>query len=54
MITTAPRADETGNPGARVGVGGLSVLVAVAVEVGQDVIVNRSVGVDVGGVGVGV
>ena len=53
MLTTL-RADETGSPGEGVDVGGMGVWVDVGVEVGQGVMVGRSVGVDVGGVGVGV
>ena len=53
MVTTL-RADETGSPGDRVGVGGMGVLVDVVVEVGQGVIVGRPAGVEGGKVEVGV
>ena len=54
IAVTALRADVNASPGDFVGVGGMLVLVGVFVEVGQGVIVGRSVGVPVGEVGVGV
>ena len=54
IAITAPPAVETGRSGEGVGVGGRSVAVDVAVEVGQGVIVGEMVGVEVGWVGVGV
>ena len=51
ITVTAPRAAETGTPDDGVGAGGTGVSVDVGVEVGQGVMVGRSVGVPVGWVG---
>jgi len=54
MMITASFAAGTSTPGDGVGVGGIAVAVDVGREVGQGVMVGRSVGVPVGWVGVGV
>ena len=54
MMITASFAAGTSTPGDGVGVGGIAVAVEVGRDVGQGVMVGRSVGVPVGWVGVGV